>query len=68
MRIIDGDLTQVIKLPREGNALTPDEPHLLWRAKSDRVRIQFMPSNGSALPVNLVFYRLPEGTYKWYQP
>ncbi|MCY1702923.1 stalk domain-containing protein [Deinococcus sp. SL84] len=68
MRIIDGDLTQVIKLPREGNALTPNEPQLLWRAKSDRVRIQFMPSNGSALPVNLVFYRLPQNTYKWYQP
>lgn len=68
MRITDGDLTQVIKLPREGNALTPNEPHLLWRAKSDRVRIEFMPSNGSALPINLVFYRLPAGTYKWYQP
>ncbi|MDO4262881.1 MAG: copper amine oxidase N-terminal domain-containing protein [Deinococcus sp.] len=68
MRITDGDLTQVIKLPREGNALTPNEPQLLWRAKSDRVRIEFMPSNGSALPVNLVFYRLPQNTYKWYQP
>lgn len=68
MRITDGDLSQVIKLPREGNALTPNEPHLLWRVKSDRVRIEFMPSNGSALPINLVFYRLPANTYKWYQP
>lgn len=68
MRVIDGDLTQVIKLPREGNALTPNEPQLLWRAKSDRVRIQFMPANGSALPVNLVFYKLPANTHKWYIP
>lgn len=68
MRVTDGDISQVIKLPREGNALYPNQPQILWRAKTDTVRVQFMPANGSALPVNFVFYRLAPTAHKWYTP
>ncbi|UBV42370.1 copper amine oxidase N-terminal domain-containing protein [Deinococcus taeanensis] len=73
MNIQDGPITQTIKLPRTGNALKPDEPVLLWRAQSDRLNIDFVPSSGSNLPISLVFYRTrladgPSGVTKTYQP
>ncbi|WP_272976286.1 copper amine oxidase N-terminal domain-containing protein [Deinococcus geothermalis] len=73
MNIEDGPITQTIKLPRTGNALTPDQPVLLWRAQSDRLNIDFVPASGSNLPISLVFYRAPfqsavGGVLKTYQP
>ncbi|MBB5235603.1 copper amine oxidase N-terminal domain-containing protein [Deinococcus budaensis] len=73
MQVQDGPIEQTIKLPRTGNALTPDQPVLLWRAQSDRLNIDFVPASGSNLPVSLVFYRArPQtgfgGLYKTYQP
>ncbi|MBZ9714877.1 copper amine oxidase N-terminal domain-containing protein [Deinococcus multiflagellatus] len=73
MNIQDGPITQTIKLPRTGNALKPDEPVLLWRAQSDRLNIDFVPSSGSNLPISLVFYRTRGlsgygGITKTYQP
>lgn len=57
MNVQDGPLEQVIKLPRSGNALLPDQPVLLWRAGADRLNIDFVPASGSNLPISLVFYR-----------
>lgn len=73
MNILDGPISQTIKLPRVGNALKPNEPVLLWRAASDRLNIDFVPASGSNLPISLVFYRarnLPGwgGITKDYQP
>ncbi|WP_373291052.1 copper amine oxidase N-terminal domain-containing protein [Deinococcus sedimenti] len=73
MNIQDGPITQTIKLPRTGNALKPDEPVLLWRAQSDRLNIDFVPSSGSNLPISLVFYRTGRvggegGVIKTYRP
>ncbi|MBZ9753016.1 copper amine oxidase N-terminal domain-containing protein [Deinococcus sp. HMF7604] len=73
MNIQDGPITQTIKLPRTGNALKPDEPVMLWRAQSDRLKIDFVPSSGSNLPISLVFYRTrglsgDGGIIKTYQP
>lgn len=73
MNIQDGPITQTIKLPRSGNALKPDEPVLLWRAQSDRLNIDFVPSSGSNLPISLVFYRTGRvgaegGVIKTYRP
>lgn len=73
MNILDGPLSQSIKLPRSGNALKPNEPVLLWRAGSDKLNIDFVPASGSNLPISLVFYRartLPGwgGVTKNYQP
>ncbi|WP_034385885.1 copper amine oxidase [Deinococcus sp. YIM 77859] len=73
MHIEDGPITQTIKLPRTGNALTPDQPVLLWRPQSDRLNIDFVPASGSNLPVSLVFYRAQVrsgfgGVWKTYQP
>lgn len=56
MNIVDGPFTQTIKLPRTGNALTPDQPVLLWRPRTDRLNIDFVPASGSNLPISLVFY------------
>ncbi|GAA5513766.1 hypothetical protein Dcar01_02511 [Deinococcus carri] len=73
MNIEDGPITQTIKLPRSGNALTPDQPVLLWRAQSDRLNIDFVPASGSNLPISLVFYRAGVqpgfgGVLKTYHP
>ncbi|WP_189069182.1 PKD domain-containing protein [Deinococcus radiotolerans] len=73
MNIQDGPITQTIKLPRTGNALKPDEPVLLWRAQSDRLNIDFVPSSGSNLPISLIFYRTGRvdaegGVIKTYRP
>lgn len=73
MNIVDGPLTQAIKLPRSGNALLPDQPVMLWRPLSDQLNIDFIPASGSNLPVSLVFYRArPQlgqgGGLKTYQP
>ncbi|GBF08140.1 copper amine oxidase-like domain-containing protein [Deinococcus aerius] len=73
MNIEDGPVSQTIKLPRSGNALTPDQPVLLWRAQSDRLDIDFVPASGSSLPISLVFYPTrPQagfgGVRKTYQP
>ncbi|GGK27038.1 hypothetical protein GCM10008955_21030 [Deinococcus malanensis] len=73
MNVQDGPFNQTIKLPRQGNALQPEHPVLLWRAQSDRLKIDFVPSSGSNLPISLVFYRtrtLPgySGGLKTYQP
>ena len=61
MQVQDGPGTQVIKLPRSGSALKPDQPTLLWRSQSDQLKIDFVPASGSNLPINLIFYpaRLP---------
>ena len=66
-------LFRSIKLPRSGNALKPDAPVLLWRAQSDRLNIDFVPSSGSNLPISLVFYRTGRvgaegGVIKTYRP
>ena len=73
MNVLDGPITQTIKLPRVGNALKPSEPTLLWRAQSDRLNIDFVPASGSNLPISLVFYRARSlsgfgGVIKTYQP
>ena len=73
MNIVDGPITQAIKLPRTGNALLPDQPVMLWRPLSDQLNIDFIPASGSNLPVSLVFYRArPQlgqgGGLKTYQP
>ncbi|GMA14803.1 hypothetical protein GCM10025871_11340 [Deinococcus metallilatus] len=73
MNIGDGPITQAIKLPRSGNALTPDQPVLLWRPQTDRLNIDFVPASGSNLPISLVFYRTRlqpgfGGVLKTYQP
>lgn len=73
MHVGDGPISQTIKLPRTGNAITPDQPVLLWRPQSDRLNIDFVPASGSNLPVSLVFYRArPQtgfgGLFKTYQP
>ncbi|MFC4639999.1 copper amine oxidase N-terminal domain-containing protein [Deinococcus hohokamensis] len=73
MNVQDGPITQTIKLPRSGNASSPQQPVLLWRAQSERLNIDFVPASGSNLPVSLVFYRtrsLPGfgGVLKDYQP
>ena len=56
MNVQDGPLTQTVKLPKSGAALTPDKPTLLWRSQSDLLKIDFVPASGSNLPVSLVFY------------
>ncbi len=73
MNVQDGPLSQTIKLPRSGNALTPDQPVLLWRSQTDRLNIDFVPASGSNLPVSLIFYRTQRppgfgGVLKTYQP
>ncbi len=73
MNILDGPINQTIKLPKNGNALNPNEPVLLWRPKSDQMNIDFVPASGSNLPISLIFYRarnLSEfgGVTKTYQP
>ena len=57
MNVQDGPITQTVKLPRSGAALTPDKPTLLWRAQSDLLKIDFVPASGSNLPISLVFYQ-----------
>jgi len=57
MNVQDGPITQTVKLPRSGVALTPDKPTLLWRAQSDLLKIDFVPASGSNLPISLVFYQ-----------
>ena len=61
MQVQDGPLAQTVKLPRNGSALAPDKPTLLWRSQSDQLKIDFVPASGSNLPINLIFYpaRLP---------
>ena len=73
MNIQDGPLTQAIKLPKVGNALSPNQPVLLWRSLSDQLNIDFIPASGSNLPISLVFYRTRQntgygGVLKTYQP
>lgn len=73
MNIEDGPITQAIKLPKTGNALTPNQPVLLWRSLSDQLNIDFIPASGSNLPISLVFYRTRPntgygGVIKTYQP
>jgi PKD repeat protein len=73
MNVGDGPITQTVKLPRVGSALTPDTPTLLWRAETDSLGIDFVPASGSNLPISLVFYqtRVPGaygGTIKTYTP
>lgn len=73
MNIQDGPLQQVIKLPRVGNALQPNQPVLLWRAQADQLKIDFVPASGSNLPISLVFYKTRPlsgegGITKTYQP
>ncbi len=73
MNVQDGPLSQTIKLPRSGNALTPDQPVLLWRSQTGRLNIDFVPASGSNLPVSLIFYRTQVqpgfgGVLKTYQP
>ncbi|EYB69512.1 hypothetical protein DEIPH_ctg004orf0011 [Deinococcus phoenicis] len=73
MNVEDGPISQTIKLPRSGNALTPDQPVLLWRPRTDRLNIDFVPASGSNLPISLVFYRTGlsagfGGVLKTYQP
>ncbi|SEJ45115.1 hypothetical protein SAMN04488058_10890 [Deinococcus reticulitermitis] len=73
MNIMDGPLNQTIKLPRTGNAIQPNQPVLLWRPQSDRLKIDFIPASGSNLPISLVFYPSQPGAgyggaAKTYQP
>lgn len=57
MNVQDGPVSQTVKLPRSGVALTPDKPTLLWRSQSDQLKIDFVPASGSNLPISLVFYQ-----------
>lgn len=57
MQLVDGALQQAIKLPRSGVLTKPDQPALLWRATTDKIDINFIPSSGSNLPISFVFYR-----------
>ncbi|WP_420594966.1 copper amine oxidase N-terminal domain-containing protein [Deinococcus sp.] len=76
MNVQDGLFSQVVKLPRSGAALTPNEPTLLWRSQSDQLKIDFVPASGSNLPISLVFYRARQpgtldalsGLFKTYRP
>ncbi len=73
MNIEDGPLKQAIKLPKSGNAISPNQPILLWRSLSDQLNIDFIPASGSNLPISLVFYRTHPnpgygGVLKTYQP
>ena len=73
MNIVDGPLSQTIKLPRTGSAVQPNQPVLLWRPKTNRLKIDFIPASGSNLPISLVFYPAQTGagyggTVKTYQP
>ncbi|AZI43173.1 copper amine oxidase N-terminal domain-containing protein [Deinococcus psychrotolerans] len=57
MNVQDGPISQTVKLPRSGVAITPDKPTLLWRSQSDQLKIDFVPASGSNLPISLVFYQ-----------
>ncbi|MGI8747602.1 MAG: copper amine oxidase N-terminal domain-containing protein, partial [Deinococcus sp.] len=58
MNILDGPITQAIKLPRVGATSSANQPTLLWRPTSNRLNIAFVPASGSNLPISLVFYRV----------
>lgn len=68
MHIEDGLLEQTIKLPKKGNALTPDKPVLLWRPQQDNIKLDLIPASGSSLPINLVFYRLTHPVHSGTAP
>lgn len=73
MNIQDGLLNQTIKLPRLGNALLPDQPVLLWRSRTNQLKVDFVPASGSNLPISLIFYRSGTtsnygGLFKNYNP
>ncbi len=47
-------------VPSSGSLYRPNSPYLLFRdLVHDSVQIELVPASGSALPINLVFYRVP---------
>lgn len=47
----------LVPLPKSGNLADPNKPMLFHRARTDTVKLLFVPASGSHLPVHLLFYR-----------
>ncbi|MDR6218726.1 hypothetical protein [Deinococcus soli (ex Cha et al. 2016)] len=57
--LMDGTVTQFLKLPGNGTLTDPDAPLLLRRVNSGTLNLSFIPAGGSNLPVALIFYPQP---------